>query len=54
MIMQTNMQTIGLRNKRLSSLVNRIQRPVVDKRPTMQSSKQYENTNKFEETKNGA
>ena len=40
MIMQTNMQTIGLRKTRPSSLVNQTSKIVVDKRPTMQSSRQ--------------
>ena len=45
MIMQTNMQTIGLRKTRPSSLVSLRSKIVVGKRPTMQSSRQYENTN---------
>ena len=38
MIMQTNMQTIGLRKTRPSSLVSLRSKIVVAKRPTMQSS----------------
>ena len=43
MIMQTSMQTNGLRKTRLSSLVKQTSKTVVDKRPTMQSSKHCEN-----------
>ena len=43
MIMQTNMQTIGLRKTRPSSLVKSASKIVVDKRLTMQSSKHCEN-----------
>ena len=43
--MQTNMQTIGLRKTRPSSLVNQTSKIVVGKRPTMQSSRQLQSGN---------
>ena len=56
MIMQTNMQTIGLRKTRPSSLVSLRSKIVVARRPTMQSLKQIREYKcpTLEETKNGA